>query len=95
MLHFNIHFNLHTSQIILNNYFKQIKPPLENKQGLRAKTNDFIIFAVIHEGFGCPSLITDILLRKINFHPEAGLILASDYHINPEIKHRSVLLLRK
>lgn len=77
----------HMPQIILRNYFKPIKPQLVNRQGLRAKTNDVIIFAVIHKGFGCLSLITDILLKKISLCPEARLMLASNYRINPEIKH--------
>lgn len=84
----------HTSQIKLKKYFKQIRSWLENKHGLRAKTNDFIIFAVIHKGFFSLSLITDILLKKISLCPEAGLMLASNYGTNLEIKHRFVLLLR-
>lgn len=84
--HFNISFYLHISQIILWNYFKQIQPWLVNMSGLRAKTNDFIIFAVIHKGFGCPTLIMDILLKKISLCPEAWLLLASNYRINPEVK---------
>lgn len=82
-------------QIILRNYFKPIRPWHVNRQGLRVKPNDVIIFALIHKGFGCLSLITDILLKKISLCPEAGLMLASNYRINPEIKHRFILLLRK
>lgn len=82
-------------QIILNNYYKQIKSWLENKPGLRAKPNSFIIFTVIPKRFCYPSLITDVELKKIiSLCPEAGFILTFNHRVNPEIKHKCVFLLR-